>query len=313
MSDETGTETEVAAEDNPAIGQEEEMYELPLDDLRTKLEGAAAAAEEEVPEEEDEVAEEQAAPETDATETPVEEPETTPTTEEPSTPSEPPTDMEVLQARLDQQDAQIAHWKSLADRRAGEIGHRQQQTIEEQSRELAQLRQAGRATEADPYADPTVPLTQPAPAPPVRDDVTSWAIEKAIKDTGLEFLAARPEMTKEANGQTVFADDFLESLKATEAQVREIVASPDPRTAQRRMLEYFTESYNKVTLDRKTQHLAELERRKADQAENMRNKRRTSASASAGTEPARPTSKAVNPYTVDLDEMASRITEGRFT
>lgn len=305
----------VTPEGEQVTGEDFDPYAVTLDDLEKKIESARHAEEEspEAPADETPVEE----PEAEAAEEPEEEqasesepepePEGTQATEEESTVS----DEDILRARVEHAEAQAKHFETELGRKAGESGHFKQKLaeLEGQMRALQQ----GTAQTHDEYGEAGHREPQPQPRQPQPDEsLRSYVMGTAFRDGGADFFTAHPDaFVDDGNGQRVVDPEFAKAMTDSGFNPEELMVSNDPLYVRGEVTRALEATYNRVRAGRHKAHLEDLERRKSDELQKLRDKKRVSAASTGAPARARPKAVKFDPWKVSIEDLKKKVDEAR--
>jgi hypothetical protein len=277
-------------------------FSLGLDELKTKIESAVYAEEPE-PEVPVDGPQEPSNGETVAPE-PEGDPATKPTEE-----TETPTEADELRAMLELAESRAKHFESLIGSRTGEEGFFKQKAQKLES-EIRDLRQRIEHGADDPANQPETRTHAPRSA----DPATTYLLSLAIKEAGQNFFAGTPgALVKDEAGRNVLDPAFQSELGNFQDLVAPILEANDPLYAATEVGRLLNAAWSKVERVKKEHHLAEIQRRRAEQGKRLKDKKRASAAASTGAPPSRSAKRAIDPFKLPIDELkklAERESEG---
>lgn len=251
-------------------GKAADPMEMDLNDLATLINNGPEEVPAEAPD--DQPAEE--AEPAEETEEPTE-PERT--EEQPRT----PTEIEELRAEIEAVKARAKHFESVAGRNAGRVGYLERQLAERNAKPAEDYTEGERETERqgrDPY------LTHVA---------SSRAVER--------FGATYPDMAKDPS--------FLEALQPMLGEIENIRRSGDPEYIEAGIVRILEETRQRHVANQKEKFAAEVARKRADPAADLKARKKAQAAASSGTAKAAPKVRTVDPMTMPLKDLGNLINQ----
>ena len=296
MSEQETPEPQTAAAepgtgDNGELTPQMDPFEGTTEELRAKIEAAMESGEpetklgdppaevEETPSEPVEVSESTDTPAADATGEPD------------STEEKDLTEADELRAMLEVAESDRKHFESLLGGRAGEDGFFKTKATQLE-REMAELRQKLDAGTAEPsYQDPPQPQPQSVP------QADNYLVELAVQNASQSFFAANPDAKLQTDA------DFAEAVKANAKQLQDALSLGDPRLAAAETTRLLSGAQAKVDSVRKRARLDEIRTKRAEQGTRLKDKKRASAAASAGTSSGTPAKRRIDPMKIPMEEL----------
>jgi len=224
------------------------------------------------------------------------------------------TDNDIFEQELKAIRARADHWEKVAGRHAGELGFLKQQL--RRTRESSPVPYAPETTDTEEgfegHTERQAPRAPQAQQVQANDNVTSWAIQQAMKNTYQAFVGRHQDVT-EQDVQT----DIAKYLHAVNFDAEPLLTANDPAYVQQVLDGALEEAYRYVSAQREEKRLAELRTRRAEQTtKRTEAKKKASVSASGSAPTPAPTPKQ-KPKTLsemtdeELEKAMSRETEGK--
>ena len=319
-------------------------YDIPLEDLRSKIEGAQYAGEnperimgdmsddveetaildiESPPEEQplnivpddpdvERVEEPKAEPE------PEDQPVEAAAADEPEEATEeaPVSEMDVLRAKVEQAELQAKLSESELGRQAGEDGYFKQKFLELQEQvRTTNTGPAPQETDDSLYREPQQPQQPQQPRQVAQDDTAnmrSYINGIALRDGGNEFFAANPGVyVDDGNGNKVMDPEFEKAMQASGIDPNALMQSNDPTYVRGAVTQAMQTAYSHVQVGRQKAHIADLERRKSDELEKLRNKKRVSSASSPAPAKAAPRATTEDPWKMPMEKLKAKLDKAR--
>lgn len=232
------------------------------------------------------------------------EPPPSPPPEAPGGEQAPVDELELLRAKLAEQEAHSKHWEQVASRHAGRMGYLEQQLAELRTAHVGRPR---REPDDDSGEDADAPVRVSSTPPPSPDKFGAWAVQRAIRDAGAEYVHQHPDYAEHIPKLS----EYLVSIGYTSDA---LLTTSDPAAAERETIGLLREHHLHVQKERAAAHQKEMVERKAQQtAAQAKAKQQASPSASGSAPPPKPGPKAYKDMTLDeLDQAMAQGTGGRW-
>lgn len=197
-------------------------------------------------------------------------------------------DAEILKAKLEALEAHNKMMEAkLSGREAGERGY-----IKQLQAKIKQLEDARLSNSED---DDSRSYEEPEPRKPrsmqqssPTEAIGAWAVRNAVNQAASGFAARHPDM-QELN------DEIGGYIQNSGYNPESVLLSNDPIAAEREVTRVLEEAYWHVKAARRQSHIAELEKKRADQFRVLEDaKKKAATSGSGGTPPAPPPRKALS-------------------
>ena len=224
------------------------------------------------------------------------EPEPSPPPTEPAEPSVEELDRKILEARVEELQAQVKHFESLAGRNGGEVGW-----LRNQLKSL-EARMAQPATASD---DLEPPPPAPHPQRPLHDPALTWAVQQAASQSGAQFISRHQDL-QELGGQEAIGKILQEA--GYDASV--ILESGDPSHAAQETTRALEMAYWQLKNRHVSSVRSDLEKRRADQLSRLKDAKRMSAPSASGAAPTpKPVVQPMSEWSLkDLEKELKRLT-----
>lgn len=263
-----------------AAESEPDYSSLPVEDLDKILSGEMPDLSPPAPEKEEKVVEEpEAEPEQEA---PAEE---EAKEEEPKEEEKPEVDSKDLM--IQELEARVKHFESLAGRNAGELGF-----VKQQLRKLQESQHTAPREEEAEYVEPD---SRPAPSrePKSRDEVVAWAVSQAVQQAAGEFATSHSDAGELQEAMQAYLSD-------TGYNPKDVFDLENPIAAARETKRALEEAYWHAKATRASTMRKEAETRRAAQIPQMEKaKRKAAISGSGAAPPPKPKPKTYADMTVD--------------
>lgn len=223
---------------------------------------------------------------------PVENPEPDPEPEpqaaaaEPEPEKEPEPDTKDL--LIQELEARVKHFESLAGRNAGELGF-----VKQQLRKLQEAQQR-RPTEEDTFESEPEQERRPVQRrEPTRDDVAAWAVSQAVSQALAEFGRQHPDAAELQEAIGAY-------LKQSGYDPKDILESDSPVEAAKQTLSVLEGAYWHAKAEVKAKARQEAETRRTAQIPQVEKAKRKAVISGAGAAPPpKPKPKAFEDMSVD--------------
>jgi chemotaxis protein histidine kinase CheA len=227
-------------------------------------------------------------------------------TEDPkeATPSEP--DSEDILLRLEEAEKRFKHFESLASRQANEKGQWMSKA-QELERRLEEVARRQRDPDSDNSNDLYRDDVRREPQPRQQQNAPqqdAFLMKLAIEREAAEFRQRHPDAFTETGE---ISEDVKEALSKSSADATYIMESNDPIQASARTRAALEDAYSIADIQRTVKKRQERERRTADQAKGLKDKKRAASISTSGGEPATPKRRVLDPMTMPLDKLKDLI------
>lgn len=213
---------------------------------------------------------------------------------------EPKPTLEELQARLDAETASRKHFESVAGRWSSEAGHLKRKVgeLEAAVRQVTERRPDDQDYQAEPAREPYRPPV------PQNQNGSAELIQGAIQLAGKEFALKHPDAL---DGSGNLSQEMQAELAAIAGDTSSILTSNDPAYAMAQVSGLLEAGYRKLEAKKATDRAQEIERRRADQAADLKRRKRASAASSGRSGSSAQKKKQPDPGTMPMEDLAKLI------
>jgi len=226
-----------------------------------------------------------------------------PSAEQPTEPAEfdARREIELLEARLEQESLGRKHWEQVAGRHGSKIGF-----LEEQLRARAAMPSAPplEPSDADEPASTSVPS---APPPAGRDRLATWAVAQAARGAFHSFVQQNPDYAEHAKGLGEYA-------RAHGVDPDAILLSNDPGQVEAEVNGLLSGHLLHIQQQKVAARITELQAKRAESTARAADARRAASTSAAGVRSAPPPqAKTLKDMSLEeLDAVMDQQTGGRW-